>query len=712
MLNLSKMGSTKSNNFKIHTLQVFDENDYENPSEFIDKKYRSRRVVEPGIYSFCGEEALYPDFFGKNINISAVVGKNGSGKSTIIDLVLKLVNNLGYVLFVDRNIDYEKKRPYPVKYVRRVYSELCYEVNGTKGRLTCIDTNLEFYFGGQCYYWGNRIGENNSAKPFAKATDEEVKEIAKNFFYTLVVNYSIHSLNEEVSSYDATIGGSGNYAWTKALFNKNDGYRIPLALNPYRNNGVLDMTRENSLNRSRLEALLIYYEELGLQFLDSYRVYSIDFFPNIGHVLEKFSKDALPWEVDKDRFDKEENYRDEQVLKAFTQALNSPKSYTCEILHGLLGDNVKVDTDERYIKIAYLYLVYKVLNVLGTYPSYSEYNDFHSLKLAFLIDTGMVKGSIWEPFEIADVINLIKNDNSHITLKIRQTINFLNKVCGRKVNYDMLDGISDYKTYFDMAGNDIRQMSLDEIMENLPPAFFTPNIELNRVMKEGDIRNDQVNLRDLSSGELQYVHTLSTIVYHIKNLQSVTEEGRVKYPNINILMDEIEMCYHPQYQKEMVKRLVDTLTRLRLNENSGFNIILATHSPFVLSDIPKGHVLYLEDGRDVGKNIKFSPFAANINDTLHQSFFLNNGFLGAFVSDKIRSLCLYLEGKQQVKEWNDEKAESFIGEVGDPLIKQQLLAMYMKKRFGSNAQAEITWLKNRVKELESLYEKDQYYPRN
>ena len=263
-----------------------------------------------------------------------------------------------------------------------------------------------------------------------------------------------------------------------------------------------------------------------------------------------------------------------------------------------------------------------------------------------------------------------------------------------------------------MAGNDIRQMSLDEIMENLPPAFFTPNIEMNRVMKEGEIRNDQVNLRDLSSGELQYVHTLSTLVYHIKNLQSVNEEGRVRYPYINILMDEIEMCYHPQYQKEMVMNLVDTLTRLHLNDNSGFNIIMATHSPFVLSDIPKGHVLYLEDGKDVGKDIKFSPFAANVNDTLHQSFFMNNGFLGEFVSNKIRSLCLYLEGKQQAKEWNDEKAECFIGEVGDPLIKQQLLAMYMKKRFDSNAQAEITWLKNRVKELESLYEKDQYYPRN
>lgn len=69
--------------FKIKSLQIYE-------------KCRNRKILKVDNYLF--EIQDVGDFYGDNISLHAIVGKNGSGKSTILDIILKIANNLGAIV--------------------------------------------------------------------------------------------------------------------------------------------------------------------------------------------------------------------------------------------------------------------------------------------------------------------------------------------------------------------------------------------------------------------------------------------------------------------------------------------------------------------------------------------------------------------------------------------------------------------------------------
>mgnify|MGYP006943733145 CR=1 FL=1 len=82
-----------------------------------------------------------------------------------------------------------------------------------------------------------------------------------------------------------------------------------------------------------------------------------------------------------------------------------------------------------------------------------------------------------------------------------------------------------------------------------------------------------------------------------------------------------------------MSKLLNLLDRLEFNHGTYINLILTTHSPFLLSDIPDKHILYMTDkDRPEGKT-----FGSNIYDLLNQQFFMDDT-IGQFASDKINEL--------------------------------------------------------------------------
>lgn len=144
------------------------------------KLYSNYQISSERIVKYKEDINLYSnDLFDLYINISAIVGKNGSGKSTIVELIIKALNNFFYYY---KEIHPEKKF-HPVIPVKNIELNLYYQYDGEIFRLYVKDNSFKVF-------------------QYKKSNDEYVnpEEINKfdlgQLFYTEVLNYSLYAYRE------------------------------------------------------------------------------------------------------------------------------------------------------------------------------------------------------------------------------------------------------------------------------------------------------------------------------------------------------------------------------------------------------------------------------------------------------------------------------------------------------------------------------------
>ena len=65
-----------------------------------------------------------------------------------------------------------------------------------------------------------------------------------------------------------------------------------------------------------------------------------------------------------------------------------------------------------------------------------------------------------------------------------------------------------------------------------------------------------------------------------------------------MILEEIELYYHPELQQQFVKFLIDGLNQMTLENIKSIHVQIVTHSPYVLSDIPRTNVLALKKDKE------------------------------------------------------------------------------------------------------------------
>lgn len=568
-----------------------------------------------------------------DINVNCIVGKNGSGKSTLLDIYYRIINNFAWKtidqLWDDNAVDKNPQRGHLLIEAQGFDATLYYETDGCVGSLRYNYGNMEMS------YHSSFEDAAIDREPFVKSiTKTKMERLTRHFFYTICTNYSIHSLNQrDYTPNKLWIDQNQNIngKWIQGLFHKNDGYVTPIVMVPYRTDeDYIDIDNENDLAKQRLATLAILFGSQNKRFMNVYRpcelVYRFDHDASVrySNQFNRLFKSRLPLNnncsVVKREMRKQWNYN----LRAHYQ-----KGYA------------KLRKEVRDAVLSYL--VYKTLKTCVYYRSYGVLLGIRSITENEQLQLKKGAYGFYLDFDSDNVIAVVKeilfqDRDIHINLKIHQLLKYVE--LGHYIT-ENLEVPKDYEgdptkeigygwskmpvemLYDQKRSEDGKRRipfrTFDEVNKLMPPAIFDWDINFTK----GDNGKEKETLMQMSSGERQFMHSISYIIYHLKNLQSVTDGNyRIRYHNVNLVFDEAELYYHPEYQRRFISSLVEMLSWCHINPQiiRGINILIATHSPFVLSDVPLSNTLYLDDGEVVKKNKE--TFCGNIHEMLGENFFL------------------------------------------------------------------------------------------
>ena len=166
-----------------------------------------------------------------------------------------------------------------------------------------------------------------------------------------------------------------------------------------------------------------------------------------------------------------------------------------------------------------------------------------------------------------------------------------------------------------------------------------------------------------------------------------------------ILLDEPDLQLHPEWQQKFISLLTNLLNLYFPKVR--FQIIMTTHSPILLSDIPRTNVIFVDKKQDGtckvcnGINLK-ETFASNIHTLYNNSFFLDGIPIGEFSKQKIESLHMRI-----MSGTIDSHTLEDIYRIGEPIIRNILLQEYDNKRDTLSNVKRVTLLKEELAKLES-----------
>lgn len=181
-----------------------------------------------------------------------------------------------------------------------------------------------------------------------------------------------------------------------------------------------------------------------------------------------------------------------------------------------------------------------------------------------------------------------------------------------------------------------------------------------------------------SSGELALISLYIALdtIFETKNNSEIT-----------LLIDEPETHLHPEWERTYINNLLQYIE----TKNKIVNIIIATHNPLILVDIPKNNITFLEktDNRISVMEQKPRAHLGIDIDTIYRDDFFLSDTQGSRFNDRVKDLfegIINIENSNKKNKNELEEINKYLSDiVGDPVLMMGIKKL--SKMLGSEPNA-------------------------
>lgn len=621
MNNTNRIDKTTEMPIRLHYVWFKDNNTFFNQGINFSSKYNFSYDSVSGKLKVTGpkNDKYVDDFWGNNIDVTAIVGQNGAGKTTL----LKFIQSLGSgVISEDSVVVCEKDSKF---WAVRYYSD---------GRTPTI-LPIE----------GNNI---------ANIVELGIKPEELTFLFRKDIRFIYMTEMFNMSQYEASSPGTSSgddMSFAAVLYRQSEyGYEEKHTINPVTRyiHRITDWQLDFISNGAKfVEKFDITYPKV-LTIKPNYDTFAFEklYMAVKGKVQGKIRQSS--------NNEYEDEYGKEATIlskKWFGTSKNLKDEYAKAIIMNIIS-SCEYYTDASYPKRKNLYdrLECCYSSGLGTWASTKE----------FLRVTNT---------ENNEHNDRNTKDKSRFYINARPYIEFMK-----------------YLENFFEGKNPNRYILFDI---NIPTSDMTIIYDFVKEYRKCVLMVDFLSFSwGLSSGETLLLNQYGKLMHLFRKDNNgyflpADINSVIPAENAVIMLDEAEISFHPEWQRRYFNAFLTFINQNIAKRGTHIQIIIATHSPIILSDIPKQNTVFLKCDNETKRTTCIESeetFASNIFSLYNNAFFMDESEIGAFAEEKlcklVKAIHSLFEEPRIVSETDHKKVRNQIALIGDPYIRSKFEKEY------------------------------------